>query len=145
LDDDKKTKESITADRWYKTGDLAVVDEEGYAKIIGRIKDMVIRGGENIYPREIEEFLHTHPNIAEAHVVGVPDKRMGEELCVWIRLRAGSKLNEDDVKKYCKGKLSHFKIPRYIKFVSSFPTTVTGKIQKFVMRDEAAKELGLMN
>uniref|UniRef100_T1INF2 Medium-chain acyl-CoA ligase ACSF2, mitochondrial n=1 Tax=Strigamia maritima TaxID=126957 RepID=T1INF2_STRMM len=139
----EKTAECITPDRWYRTGDLAVADEEGYIRIVGRIKDMIIRGGENIYPREIEEFLHTHPKIAQAHVVGVPDPRLGEELCVWINLKPGETLSEQEVRVYCKGQLSHFKIPRYMKFVDKFPTTISGKIQKFVIREKATKELNL--
>merc|ERR1712106_415906 len=116
-------------------------DKEGYGQIVGRMKDMIIRGGENIYPREVEEFLHTHAGVREAQAFGVPDDRMGEELAVWIKLNDGHELLEKDIKKFCKGKLSHFKIPKYIEFVDTFPTTVTGKIQKFVMRDDLARRL----
>jgi len=140
-EDKEKTDEAITPDRWFHTGDTAVIDERGYGKIVGRMKDMIIRGGENIYPREIEEFLHTHPAIMEAQAFGVSDERMGEELCVWIKLNDGQTLREEDVRQFCKGKISHFKIPKYISFVTEFPTTVTGKIQKFVMKDTMEKNL----
>ena len=141
--DPKRTAETIDAGRWMHTGDLATMDEQGYVRIVGRSKDMVIRGGENVYPREIEEFLYTHPEIADVQVIGVPDERYGEELMAWIILRPGASLTEDEVKAYCKGQIAHFKIPRYVKFVDSFPMTVTGKVQKFKMRDEATEELGL--
>jgi len=134
-EDKEKTDEVIGQDRWFHTGDVAVIDSSGYGQIVGRMKDMIIRGGENIYPREVEEFLHTHPSISEAQAFGVPDDRLGEELAVWIKLNQGHTMDEGEVRAFCKGKLSHFKIPRYIEFVDSFPTTVTGKIQKFVMRD----------
>ena len=140
-EDKEKTDEAITPDRWFHTGDTAIIDERGYGKIVGRMKDMIIRGGENIYPREIEEFLHTHPAIMEAQAFGVSDERMGEELCVWIKLNDGHILQEDDVRQFCKGKISHFKIPKYISFVTEFPTTVTGKIQKFVMKDTMEQRL----
>ncbi|XP_078588559.1 medium-chain acyl-CoA ligase ACSF2, mitochondrial-like isoform X2 [Branchiostoma floridae x Branchiostoma japonicum] len=136
--DPDKTAEVIGPDRWYRTGDVAVLDEQGYGRIVGRIKDMIIRGGENIYPREIEEFLHTHPK-----VIGVPDERMGEEVCAWIKLKEGENMVENDVKTFCKGQISHFKIPRYIRFVEEFPLTVTGKVQKYKMREQMVKELGL--
>ena len=139
----ERTAEAIDAQRWMHTGDLATMDEHGYVRIVGRIKDMVIRGGENVYPREIEEFLYTHPKIADVQVIGVPDERYGEELMAWIILRPGASLTEDEVKAFCKGQIAHFKIPRYVKFVDSFPMTVTGKVQKFKMRDEATEELGL--
>ena len=141
--DPERTAEAIDAQRWMHTGDLATMDEHGYVRIVGRIKDMVIRGGENVYPREIEEFLYTHPKIADVQVIGVPDERYGEELMAWIILRPGASLSEDEVKAFCKGQIAHFKIPRYVKFVQSFPMTVTGKVQKFKMRDEATDELGL--
>ena len=141
--DTERTAEAIDAQRWMHTGDLATMDEHGYVRIVGRIKDMVIRGGENVYPREIEEFLYTHPDIADVQVVGVPDERYGEELMAWIILRPGASLTEDEVKAFCKGQIAHFKIPRYVKFVQAFPMTVTGKVQKFKMRDEATEELGL--
>jgi fatty-acyl-CoA synthase len=141
--DAERTAEAIDAQRWMHTGDMATMDEQGYVRIVGRIKDMVIRGGENVYPREIEEFLYTHPKIADVQVIGVPDQRYGEELMAWIILRPGASLTEDEVKAFCKGQIAHFKIPRYVKFVDSFPMTVTGKVQKFKMRDEATEELGL--
>ena len=130
-------------DGWMHTGDLATIDAEGYVNIVGRIKDMIIRGGENVYPREIEEFLYTHPAIADVQVIGVPDERYGEELMAWVVLRSGASLSEDEVKEFCKGQIAHFKIPRYVKIVDSFPMTVTGKVQKFKMRELATEELGL--
>jgi fatty-acyl-CoA synthase len=128
---------------WNHTGDLGTIDGEGYVKIVGRLKDMVIRGGENIYPREIEEFLHHHPSVADVYVIGVPDVKYGEELMAWVKVQDGTALTEDELKEYCKGKIAHFKIPRYIKFVSDFPITVSGKIQKFKMREQAIAELHL--
>ena len=125
------------------SGDLATTDADGYVRIAGRIKDMVIRGGENIYPREIEEFLYTHPDIADVQVIGVPDERYGEELMAWVIPRAGAALTEQDVREFCRGTIAHFKIPRYVKFVDGFPMTVTGKVQKFKMRETAIQELGL--
>ena len=125
------------------TGDLAIMDEDGYCNIVGRIKDMVIRGGENVYPREIEEFLYTHPEIEDVQVIGVPDARYGEELMAWVKLREGAQLTEDDVRTYCQGRIAHFKIPRYVKFVDSFPMTVTGKVRKVEMREISIAELGL--
>ena len=142
-DDEAKTKEAIDAGGWMHTGDLAVIDDEGYCNIVGRIKDMVIRGGENIYPREIEEFLYAHPKVLDVQVVGIPDEKFGEELCAWIILREGERLSEDEVREYCKGQIAHYKIPRYIRFVDSFPMTVTGKIQKFLIRQRMKEELGL--
>jgi fatty-acyl-CoA synthase len=133
----------LDAAGWMHTGDLAEMDEAGYVNIVGRIKDMVIRGGENVYPREIEEFLYTHPAIADVQVIGVPDERYGEELMAWVVLRSGASLSEDEVKEFCKGQIAHFKIPRYVKIVDSFPMTVTGKVQKFKMRELATEELGL--
>ena len=125
------------------TGDLATIDEDGYRNIVGRIKDMVIRGGENVYPREIEEFLFRHPKIEAAQVVGVPDPKYGEELCAWVKLKPGANASAEDVQSFCRGQIAHYKIPRYIKFVDAFPMTVTGKVQKFIMREEMIKELGL--
>ena len=119
------------------------MDEEGYFNIVGRIKDMVIRGGENIYPREIEEFLYRHPKIQDVQVIGVPDTRYGEELCAWVKLRDGERVLPEEIQEFCKGQIAHYKIPRYIKFVDGFPMTVTGKIQKFLMREEMIRELGL--
>jgi fatty-acyl-CoA synthase len=143
-DDAAKTAESLDAEGWMHTGDLGVIDAEGYGNIVGRIKDMVIRGGENLFPREIEEFLYTHPSIADVQVVGVPDSRFGEELCAWIRLHPGQALTEADVRAFCQGQISHQKIPRYVRFVDEFPMTVTGKVQKFLIRQAMIKELGLV-
>jgi fatty-acyl-CoA synthase len=137
------THATLDKDHWNHTGDLATMDEEGYFKVVGRLKDMVIRGGENIYPREIEEFLHHHEKVSDVYVVGVPDIKYGEELCAWVKVKAGQALTEDEVKEFCKGKIAHFKIPRYVLFVDDFPMSVTGKIQKFVMREESIKRLGL--
>jgi fatty-acyl-CoA synthase len=128
---------------WMHTGDLATIDEDGYCNIVGRIKDMVIRGGENVYPREIEEFLFRHPKIEAAQVVGVPDPKYGEELCAWVKLKPGDNASAEDVQNFCRGQIAHYKIPRYIKFADAFPMTVTGKVQKFIMREEMIKELGL--
>ncbi|MDB5742623.1 MAG: AMP-dependent synthetase and ligase, partial [Polaromonas sp.] len=134
---------SIDTDGWMHTGDLATMDSDGYVNIVGRIKDMVIRGGENIYPREIEEFLYRHPKVQDVQVVGLPDKRYGEELCAWIIARPGETLDEDEIRAFCKGQIAHYKVPRYIRFVPGFPMTVTGKIQKFKIRDEMKNQLGL--
>jgi fatty-acyl-CoA synthase len=141
--DPERTSESIDAARWMHTGDLATIDAEGYCNIVGRLKDMVIRGGENVYPREIEEFLYRHPKIQDVQVIGVPDDRYGEEICAWIRLRAGASANEEEIKAFCRDQIAHYKVPRYIKFVDEFPMTVTGKIQKFIMRERMMSELGL--
>ncbi len=141
--DPERTTEAIDSARWMHTGDLATMDEQGYVRIVGRIKDMIIRGGENIYPREIEEFLYTHPEIADVQVIGVPDERYGEELMAWIVLRPGATLTSDAVKEFCRGQIAHFKVPRYISFVDAFPMTVTGKVQKYKMRQTAIEELGL--
>jgi fatty-acyl-CoA synthase len=140
--DEAKTREAIDSGGWMHTGDLATIDDDGYCRIVGRIKDMVIRGGENIYPREIEEFLHRHPDIQDVQVIGVPDEKYGEELCAWIVPRAGAKLDEDTVRAHCRDRIAHYKVPRYIRLVSEFPTTVTGKVQKFQMREQMIKELG---
>jgi fatty-acyl-CoA synthase len=139
----ERTAEAIDAGRWMHTGDLAVIDAAGYLNIVGRIKDMVIRGGENVYPREVEEFLYTHPEIEDVQVVGVPDEKYGEELCAWVRLRPGSGLAEEDVRAFCVGKIAHYKVPRYVRFTEEFPMTVTGKVQKFKMRETSVAELGL--
>ena len=141
--DVEKTREAIDAEGWMHTGDLATMDEEGYVNIVGRIKDMVIRGGENVYPREIEEFLYRHPKIQDIQVVGVPDQKYGEELCAWIVVKPGQELTEDGVRDFCKGQISHYKVPRYLRFVDNFPMTITGKIQKFKIREAMKKELGL--
>jgi fatty-acyl-CoA synthase len=142
-DDDEKTREAIDPARWIHTGDLAAIDDEGYCNIVGRIKDMVIRGGENVYPREIEEFLYRHPKIQDVQVIGVPDPRYGEELCAWVRLHDGCFATSEEIRAFCEGQIAHYKIPRYVKFVDEFPMTVTGKIQKFVMREITIGELGL--
>ncbi len=139
--DAKKTAEAIDEEGWMHSGDLAVMDEEGYVNIAGRIKDMVIRGGENVYPREIEEFLYRHPAIQDVQVIGVPDQKYGEELCAWVVLREDAVLSEEELRVFCKGQIAHFKIPRYIRFVTSFPMTITGKIQKFAMRETMKEEL----
>jgi fatty-acyl-CoA synthase len=137
-----KTAESIDKARWMHTGDLAVMDEAGYVSITGRIKDMVIRGGENIYPREIEEFLYTHPDVLDAQVIGVPDAHYGEELMAWVRLRPGATpLTTAALREFCAGKLSHYKIPRYVHVVDEFPMTVTGKVRKVEMRERAVQIL----
>ena len=141
--DEEKTAEAIDAEGWMHTGDLATLDAEGYGNIVGRVKDMVIRGGENVYPREVEEYLYRHPKIADVQVFGVPDERFGEELCAWIVPQSGQTLDEDEVKEFCRGQIAHYKIPRYVRFVEAFPMTVTGKAQKFVMRDAMIEELGL--
>jgi len=125
------------------TGDMATIDAEGYCNIVGRIKDMVIRGGENVYPREIEEYLYRHPRIQDVQVFGVPDDKYGEELCAWIILNEGDAIDEEDIRAFCRGQIAHYKIPRYIRFVEAFPMTVTGKIQKFIMREHMAKDLAL--
>ncbi|HEY7416003.1 MAG TPA: AMP-binding protein [Ktedonobacteraceae bacterium] len=137
------TATAIDAARWMHTGDLATMDSEGYINIVGRIKDMVIRGGENVYPREIEEFLYTHPRIIDVQVIGVPDPKYGEEICAWIRLKAGEQATAEEIREFCKGKIAQYKIPRYVFFVEGFPMTVTGKIQKFLMRQQSIKDLGL--
>ncbi len=139
----ERTAEAIDAARWMHTGDLAVMDEAGYLNIVGRIKDMVIRGGENVYPREVEEFLYAHPEIENVQVIGVPDEKYGEELCAWVKLRPGAELTEEDVRAFCVGKIAHYKVPRYVRFTEEFPMTVTGKVQKFKMRETSVGELGL--
>ncbi|XP_037280578.2 medium-chain acyl-CoA ligase ACSF2, mitochondrial isoform X1 [Rhipicephalus microplus] len=136
------TKDAVR-DRWYHTGDEAIMTEDGHVIISGRIKDMICRGGENVYPLEVEEFLYTHPDIEEVQVVGVPDKRLGEEVCAWIKLKEGKSLTGEDVKKFCEGKISHFKTPKYILFVDTFPKTISGKIQKFKIREESRKKFKL--
>jgi len=137
------TREAIDAAGWMHTGDLAVIDAEGYVNIIGRIKDMIIRGGEKIYPREIEEFLYTHPRIQDVQVIGVPDLKYGEEIMAWIKLRDNALATAEEIREFCRGQIAHYKIPRYVKFVDAFPMTVSGKTQKFVMREQSTKELGL--
>ena len=141
--DPDRTAGVIDPARWMHTGDLAVVDDEGFCNIVGRLKDVVIRGGENVYPREVEEFLYGHPAILDVQVFGVPDSRYGEELCAWVRLRPEATLTETEVRDYCRGRIAHQKVPRYVRFVEEFPMTVTGKMQKFLMRDTMQRELGV--
>ena len=141
--DEAKTREAVDAEGWMHTGDLATMDEQGYINIVGRLKDMVIRGGENIYPREVEEFLYRHPAVQDVQVVGVPDLKYGEELCAWIKLRAGQTATGDDIRAFCSGQIAHYKVPRHIRFVDTFPMTITGKVQKFLMRQQTIAELGL--
>lgn len=139
--DAEKTKESIMPDGWYQTGDIAVLDEDGYGRIVGRMTDMINRGGENVYPVEVENVIYKHPKVADVQVVGIPDERLGEEVCAWIRLNDTVEVTAEEIKHFCKGKVSHFKIPRYIRFVDEYPMTVTGKVQKFKMRNEETKML----
>jgi fatty-acyl-CoA synthase len=141
--DAEGTRGAIDEDGWLHTGDLAVMDEKGYCKITGRAKDMIIRGGENIYPREIEEFLYTCPGISAAQVVGIPDRKYGEQVAAWVKLEEGSSLTDDGIRAFCDGKIANFKIPLYIKIVNEFPLTITGKVQKFKIREQMVKELGL--
>ncbi|HEX8976043.1 MAG TPA: AMP-binding protein [Solirubrobacteraceae bacterium] len=141
--DPERTAEAVDAAGWMHTGDLATMDEDGYARIVGRSKDMVIRGGENLYPREIEEFLYAHPDIVDVQVVGVPDGRYGEELMAWIIPRPGTSPDHDQIESFCRGRIAHHKIPRYVKLTDDFPMTVTGKVQKFKLREQAIEELGL--
>jgi fatty-acyl-CoA synthase len=141
--DTENTSQAIDSSGWMHTGDLATIDGNGYCNIVGRIKDMIIRGGENIYPREIEEFLYRHPKIEAVQIFGVPDLRYGEEVCAWIKTRSDEFLDETEVRAFCQGQIAHFKIPRFIRFVESFPMTVSGKAQKFKMREQMIEELGL--
>ena len=142
-DDPERTAETIDAAGWIHTGDLATMDENGYIRIVGRITDMIIRGGENIYPREIEDFLYTHPAVEDVQVIGVPDERFGEQVMAWVILKPGAAATEADLRVYCTDRIARFKIPHYIKFVDAFPMTVTGKIQKYKMRELAIQELRL--
>ena len=142
-DDPVQTREAIDDARWMHTGDLATIDDDGYLNIVGRIKDMVIRGGENLYPREVEEFLYGHPAVSDVQVIGVPDARYGEELMAWVVCREDAELTDVELREFCEGKIAHNKVPRYVKFVEEFPMTVTGKVQKFKMREVAIEELGL--
>jgi fatty-acyl-CoA synthase len=142
-DEPEKTAEAIDRAGWMHTGDLATMDDAGYLNIVGRTKDMVIRGGENIYPREIEEFLYGHPAVSDVQVVGVPDARFGEELCAWVRRKDGASVTEEEIREYCQGRLAHYKVPRYVRFVDEFPMTITGKIQKYKMREVSIEEFGL--
>ncbi|MDQ3223331.1 MAG: AMP-binding protein, partial [Gemmatimonadota bacterium] len=139
----ERTAEAIDGNRWMHTGDLATMDDDGYLNIVGRIKDMIIRGGENVYPREIEEFLYTHPDIVDVQVIGVPDVRYGEEIMAWVKVREGASMTAEDVRSFCQGKIAHFKVPRYLKVTDEFPMTVTGKVQKFKMREISIEELAL--
>jgi fatty-acyl-CoA synthase len=141
--DPERTAEAIDATGWMHTGDLGTMDAEGYVNVVGRIKDLIIRGGENVYPREIEEFLYGHPDVIEVQVIGVPDPRLGEEIMAWIRVREGALLTVDDVTLFCHDKIAHYKIPRYVHVVDEFPMTVTGKIQKYRMREISVELLGL--
>jgi fatty-acyl-CoA synthase len=141
--DEEKTREAIDAAGWMHTGDLAVMDDQGYVNIVGRLKDMVIRGGENIYPREIEEFLYSHPHIQDVQVIGVPDEKYGEELCAWVKLREGQSVTEDEIRRFCDGQIARYKVPRHIRFVDEFPMTITGKIQKYIMRQQTIEALAL--
>ncbi len=141
-DDEARTREAVDAAGWMHTGDLAVIDAEGYCNIVGRVKDMIIRGGENVYPREIEEFLYLHPKVLDVAVIGIPDRRYGEEVCAVIRLREGMTAEAAELVEYCRGRIAHYKVPRYVQFVDAFPTTVTGKTQKYLLREEMQKKLG---
>lgn len=140
-EDQKRTDEAIDHEGWMHTGDLGVIDDDGYCSIVGRLKDMIIRGGENVYPREVEEFLYHHQDISEVQVFGIPSEKFGEEICVWIQLKPGSSLDAEAIKNHCRDKIAHYKVPRYIRFVDEYPMTVTGKIQKFIMRDKMIAEL----
>jgi len=140
---EEQTKSAIDSARWIHTEDLATMDEEGYVNIVGRIKDMIIRGGENIYPKEIEEFFYTHPKISDVKVIGVPDAKYGEAVMAWVLLKEGEKVTAEELTEYCKGNIAHFKVPKYFKFTESFPMTVTGKIRKIEMRQISIKELNL--
>lgn len=142
-EDEERTAEAIDPDGWMHTGDLATIDDEGYCNIVGRVKDMVIRGGENVYPREVEEFLYRHPKIKEVQVFGIPDKKYGEELAAWIVLKPGESASEDEIKAFCDGQIAHYKVPRHVRFKDNLPMTVTGKPQKFIMRETMMEELGL--
>ena len=140
---DAATREAIDAAGWMHTGDLATADADGYVNIVGRIKDMIIRGGENVYPREVEEYLYTHPAVLDVQVIGVPSETYGEEVMAWVKPKSGTPVNGEELAAFCRGRIATFKIPSYWKFVDEFPTTVTGKIQKFKMREMAVAELGL--
>jgi fatty-acyl-CoA synthase len=137
------TAKAVDADGWLHTGDLAIMQPNGYFRIRGRAKDTIIRGGENIYPREVEEFIHTHPSVSDVHVVGLPDERLGETVCAWIRLKDGDRMTEEDVRNYCRGKIAYFKVPQYVRFVDSFPMTITNKVQKYLIREQEIRERGL--
>ena len=140
--DPEQTSKSIDSEGWMHTGDLAIIDSQGYCKIVGRVKDMLIRGGENVYPLEIEEFLLSHPSIQDVQVFGVPDEKYGEEVCAWVKVSKSNEVSSQDIKSFCEGQISHYKIPRYVKIVKEFPMTITGKPQKYIMRENMIKELG---
>jgi fatty-acyl-CoA synthase len=140
---EEATRDAIDNAGWMHTGDLAVMRDDGYVKIVGRIKDMIIRGGENIYPREVEEFLYTHPKIADVQVIGVPDAKYGEEVCAWVKLHEHANATDEEIREFCRGRIATYKIPRYVRFTSEFPMTVTGKIQKYRMRETSTAELKL--
>jgi fatty-acyl-CoA synthase len=142
-DDPDATHEAIDAAGWMHSGDLATLDVEGYCNIVGRLKDMLIRGGENVFPREIEEYLYRHPKVLEAQVFGVPDAKLGEEICAWIVLKSGASATEDEIRDFCRGQIAHYKVPRHIRFIAELPKTVTGKPQKFAMREFMMRELGV--
>ena len=139
----KASREVLDEDGWLHTRDLATMDEDGYVKITGRVRDMIIRGGENVYPREIEEFLYGHPKISDVQVIGIPDQKYGEEVMAWVRLKEGETVTAEELREFCQGKIAHFKIPRFIKFVTEYPMTISGKIQKYRMREIAIAEMGL--
>jgi len=141
-DEPERTADSIDEDGWMHSGDLATIDAEGYGNIVGRLKDMVIRGGENIYPREVEDYLYRHPAVEDVAVVGIPDEKMGEELCAWVRLKPGTEASADDMREFCRGQIAHYKVPRYVRIVDAFPTTVTGKVQKYLIREAMVADLG---
>ena len=141
-DDPERTRDAIDAGGWMHTGDLAVIDEQGYCNIVGRVKDMIIRGGENVYPREIEDFLYGHPAVLDVAVVGVPDAKYGEAVCACIRLRGGMTATEEDIVEFCREQIAHYKVPRYVRFVESFPLTISGKVQKYLIREQLRAELG---
>jgi fatty-acyl-CoA synthase len=143
-EDPLKTAEAIDADGWMHTGDLGTIDQEGYGKIVGRLKELIIRGGENISPAEIEEFLYRHPQVEMVQVVGVPDEKYGEELCACVRLKSGPQLSEAELREFCRGEIAHFKIPRYVRFVDGFPMTASGKVQKYLLAEQSSRELGLL-
>jgi len=142
-EDPERTREVLDDAGWMHTGDLGVIDAEGYGNVTGRLKDMIIRGGENVYPREIEEFLYKHANVQSVQVCGVPDTRFGEEVCAWIQLKPGATTTAEEIREFCQNQIAHYKIPRHIRFVADFPMTITGKVQKFAMREHMIKELGL--
>jgi fatty-acyl-CoA synthase len=140
-DDRARSTEAVDSNGWMHTGDLGALDDQGYCRIVGRVKDLIIRGGENISPREVEEFLYRHPQIEDVQVFGLPDRRYGEVVCAWIKLKAGAQCDAETIRAYCTGQIAHFKVPQHVRFVEQFPMTVTGKIQKFIMREQMVQEL----